>query len=150
MRSTLLLRAIVITFSILWLFYPHKIGAKSVPFVEIETPAQVVKSEEDYTKEDVKQLIIEVATQYGVEPSLALKIAYAESGYNCKAQNKTSSAGGLFQFINSTWLSTQKRMGRPQTLENKYNCRANAESALFLLSKGELSHWNASKNAWQR
>ncbi len=149
MKSTLLLRAIAIILSIIWLCYPHKIGAKSVSVVETESPAQVQVKEPE-TKEDVKQLIIEVATQYGVDTNLALKIAYAESGYNCKAQNRTSSAGGLYQFINSTFLSTQKRMGRPQTLENKYNCRANAEAAMFLLSKGELSHWKASQGSWQK
>jgi soluble lytic murein transglycosylase-like protein len=90
------------------------------------------------------------ADYYGVDKHLAVRIAFAESGLNCKVQNKDSSAGGLFQFINSTFLSTQKRLGKPQDISKKYDCNENAELGIYLLSKGELHHWNASRSAWDR
>jgi soluble lytic murein transglycosylase-like protein len=87
---------------------------------------------------------------YGVDKDLAIRIALAESGLNCKVKNKNSSAGGLFQFINSTFLNTQKRLGKPQDISRKYDCNENAELGIYLLSKGELQHWNASRSVWDR
>ena len=96
------------------------------------------------------RIIHKWADYYGVDKDLAVRIAFAESGLNCKVQNKNSSAGGLFQFINSTFLNTQKRLGKPQDISRKYDCDENAELGIYLLSKGELQHWNASRVVWDR
>jgi hypothetical protein len=96
------------------------------------------------------EIIHKWADHYGVDRDLALRIARAESGLNCTVQNKNSSAGGLFQFINSTFLSTQKRLGKDQDISKKYDCNENAQLAIYLLSKGELRHWNASRSAWDQ
>lgn len=79
---------------------------------------------------------------------LAERIIQAESGWNCKAQNPYSSAGGLFQFTDGTWLSTQKRLGITPDLATKYDCHTNMMLGIFLLSQGEYHHWNASKTKW--
>ena len=42
----------------------------------------------------------------GVDFSYLLKTAARESAFNKSAKAKTSSAAGLFQFIESTWLKT--------------------------------------------
>lgn len=39
----------------------------------------------------------------GVNEEIALRIAKCESGYNDKATNKTSTAKGVYQFIDGTW-----------------------------------------------
>ena len=96
------------------------------------------------------EIIHKWADHYGVDKDLAVRIARAESGLNCKVQNKNSSAGGLFQFINSTFLSTQKRLGKPQDISRKYDCDENAQLGIYLLSKGELQHWKASQSVWDR
>ena len=62
------------------------------------------------------------ARYYGVDKDLAVRIAHAESSLDCEVQNKNSSAGGLFQFTNSTCLSTQKRLGKPQDVSKKFDC----------------------------
>jgi soluble lytic murein transglycosylase-like protein len=94
------------------------------------------------------EIIHKWADHYGVDKDLAVRIARAESGLDCKVQNKNSSAGGLFQFINSTFLSTQKRLGKPQDISRKYDCDENAQLGIYLLSKGELRHWEASRSVW--
>ena len=88
------------------------------------------------------------AHYYRVDKKLAVRIAHAESGLNCKVQNKNSSAGGLFQFTNSTFLNTQKKLGKPQDVSKKFDCDENAELGIYLLSKGEFHHWDASRTAW--
>jgi hypothetical protein len=47
----------------------------------------------------------------GVDFSFLLGAARRESGYNPNAKAQTSSAAGLFQFVDQTWLSTLKRHG---------------------------------------
>ena len=47
----------------------------------------------------------------GVDFSFLLGTAKRESGYNPAAKAPTSSAAGLFQFVDQTWLATLKRHG---------------------------------------
>lgn len=50
----------------------------------------------------VAEVIAAKARQYGQDPAYMLRQAQIESGGNPNAQNPRSSAGGLFQFIDST------------------------------------------------
>lgn len=60
----------------------------------------------------VVQAAIERASQAtGVDFAFLMKTANRESGFNPAAQAKTSSAAGLFQFVEQTWLSTLKQHG---------------------------------------
>ncbi len=63
----------------------------------------------------------------GVDFTFLLGTAKRESGYNPQARAPTSSAAGLFQFVDQTWLSTLKRHGA------KYGYARYAE----LISQGE-------------
>ncbi len=47
----------------------------------------------------------------GVDFSFLLGTAKRESGYNPSAHARTSSAAGLFQFVDQTWLGTLKKHG---------------------------------------
>jgi hypothetical protein len=60
----------------------------------------------------VVEAAIERASQAtGVDFSFLLGTARRESGYNPGAKAHTSSAAGLFQFVDQTWLATLKRHG---------------------------------------
>lgn len=52
---------------------------------------------------NVRDIIVQSANQYGIPVDYALSTAQRESGFNPRAQNPKSSAGGIFQFIDSTW-----------------------------------------------
>lgn len=81
---------------------------------------------------DVRSIITDAATRYGVDPETALRIGQIESGLNPHAQNKTSSAGGLFQFINSTWA----KYGNGAS---KYDAYANTD-AFMRLTRDNISY----------
>lgn len=51
------------------------------------------------------------AQRTGADFSLLMEKAAAESGFNAAAKSATSSATGLFQFIDSTWLTMVKEYG---------------------------------------
>jgi hypothetical protein len=55
--------------------------------------------------------IDEGARLSGVSPHYLLAVARAESGLSIYARARTSSAAGLFQFVDQTWLTTLRRYG---------------------------------------
>lgn len=73
--------------------------------------------------------VVKAAKHLKVDHRTMLTTAKLESGFHSKARNRKSSAGGLFQFTNSTWKAMLKKHGRqygygPRT--SKFNPRANA------------------------
>jgi protein-disulfide isomerase-like protein with CxxC motif len=74
----------------------------------------------------VEAAIQRAAKATGVDFAFLMKTAGRESGMNPQARATTSSAAGLFQFVEQTWLSTLKQHG------SKYGYARYAE----LISKG--------------
>jgi len=74
----------------------------------------------------VEAAIQRASNATGVDFTFLLKTAGRESGMNPKAKAQTSSAAGLFQFVEQTWLATLKQHGA------KYGYARYAE----LISKG--------------
>ena len=59
----------------------------------------------------VESAIQRASSATGVDFSFLMGTAKRESGYNPAARARTSSASGLFQFVDQTWLSTLKKHG---------------------------------------
>lgn len=59
----------------------------------------------------VEQAIERASQATGVDFGFLMKTAGRESSFNPRAQASTSSAAGLFQFVEQTWLSTLKQHG---------------------------------------
>lgn len=95
-----------------------------------------------------KEAIAKWAKYYKVNQTIAFKIARAESKLNCRVRNTESSAAGLFQFVDETFINTQRLIGHKPNLRMKLDCSENAQLACFLLSRGEFNHWDASREAW--
>jgi len=74
----------------------------------------------------VEAAIQRASNATGVDFSFLMGTAARESGYNPRAKASTSSAAGLFQFVEQTWLSTLKQHG------SKYGYARYAE----LITKG--------------
>ncbi|MFU7529371.1 transglycosylase SLT domain-containing protein [Qipengyuania sp. ASV99] len=63
------------------------------------------------TPGDVEQAIASAAQQTGVDFGFLIAQAQVESAMNPDARARTSSATGLYQFVDSTWLGTMQRHG---------------------------------------
>lgn len=59
----------------------------------------------------VESAVRTAATATGVDFDFLMRTARRESGYNPLAHAPTSSAAGLFQFVEQTWLGVMKRHG---------------------------------------
>jgi hypothetical protein len=65
----------------------------------------------------VTHAIKKASTKTGVDFSYLMEKAAAESSFNPKAEATTSSASGLYQFIESTWLNMVKKYGHKHGME---------------------------------
>lgn len=61
--------------------------------------------------QNVREALQRAAASTGVDFSMLAETARRESGYNATAKAGTSSATGLFQFIESTWLDMVRKYG---------------------------------------
>lgn len=93
-------------------------------------------------QEVVEMIIQEAERQNYQDPLLALSIAKAESGFDPKAKNKTSSATGVFQIINSTFKKNCE--GSVWTAQDNVRC------GILLLKRDGHSHWDESVKYWLR
>lgn len=59
----------------------------------------------------IAAVISDTAGRYGVSPSYLTALAARESAFDPAARAETSSATGLYQFIDETWLNTLRRHG---------------------------------------
>ncbi|MDN3719678.1 transglycosylase SLT domain-containing protein [Roseibium salinum] len=64
-----------------------------------------------------------------------VKTAARESAFNPTAKARTSSATGLFQFIESTWLETMKEAGPRHGLEKNTPTRSSGPKKRQILRK---------------
>lgn len=60
---------------------------------------------------DILKVIGEAADRFKVSPALLASIAKRESSFDPNAKNPSSSASGLFQFLNGTWKDMMSRYG---------------------------------------
>jgi len=67
----------------------------------------------------VRDAIANAASATGTDFDFLMKTAQRESSFNPRAKASTSSASGLFQFIDSTWLNMVKRYGARHGLSNE-------------------------------
>lgn len=80
-------------------------------------------------KKEVVGVIKEAANKVGVNPDIMTSMAAVESGLNPQAKAPTSSAKGLFQFINTTWQQQVRTDGRKYGIDQQtspYNATANS------------------------
>jgi hypothetical protein len=80
---------------------------------------------------EIRKIVSEAATRNGVDPEALLRIAMLESSFNPKAKNPNSSAGGLFQFIDST--------AKQYNLADRFDPVQSAEAAARL-AKDNAAH----------
>lgn len=86
---------------------------------------------ESKRSEDVRAAIAEASRVTGVSEAILSAFAYKESTFNPLAKAPTSSARGLFQFINKTWDSMISRYGARYGLDSTANRFVARDSAIM-------------------
>lgn len=89
----------------------------------------------------ITDVITAAAKKVGVDQGLMMAMARQESGFRPNADAKTSSAKGLYQFINSTWADMVARYADqyPELNAGPYDPQASATAgALFIKENAEV------------
>ena len=100
-----------------------------------------VVQNESYTPKMIDGLIRHYSSELGADLTLALNIAWCESHMDYDAKNPTSSAKGIYQFVDSTF--------------NKYcegdplNPKDNIKCGVKLQAQKLYGHWSESVNCWK-
>lgn len=103
-------------------------------------PAELALVEHEHTHEHQHE---------GIESAslMARKVAWCESGWDLTAQNPTSSASGLFQFIDGTWESVTD-LPAPAS-DYPYSVQLRAFETLWADGAG-AHHWAPSQHCWEQ
>lgn len=125
------------------LLFPSPVQAETLEQPQVQYIMTSKASIEDY--------ITARAMANGYRPDLAVAIAKAESGLSVNAKNASSTASGLFQFINGTFMGfCVRKYGLANSLEQKNDPFVQIECATKMLAEGGESHWSESEGVWER
>ena len=125
---------------------PHNSDVIAVP---ISTPVTATSLDNAMLKLNV-DLTIEskiriLAILNNVDEMVALNIACAESMFSATATNTSSTAGGVYQFIDGTWKHYGLKYWGTLKGRDKLNENDNIDLAMLVLSNVGTKDWNASK-----
>ena len=103
----------------------------------------------------VMEAIAQASQKTGVDFSYLVQQAKAESNLNPSARAKTSSATGLYQFIDGTWLDMVERHGEAYGLKTKgkskaelLNMRKDPKAASFMAAAFASDNEKFLNNHW--
>ncbi|BDV34176.1 transglycosylase SLT domain-containing protein [Methylocystis iwaonis] len=78
----------------------------------------------------IVERVVKAANQTEMDPALLMAIADKESAFSTTAKARTSSASGLFQFVEKTWLQAVKNFGHLYGREEEANAIADGADAI--------------------
>ena len=126
------------------------VQAQTTPTVINDLPTQenTNPTKKTLTQGEIRAVVSLYARKNDVKEVLALAIVKCESGFNPNAKNPSSTAKGLFQFLNSTRIETSRRMGTPTF--SPFDVEKQAAAGAWLLRTDGVRHWEASRTCWQK
>ncbi|MFY9656947.1 MAG: transglycosylase SLT domain-containing protein [Methylocystis sp.] len=86
----------------------------------------------------IVERVVKAAAATGSDPALLLSIADKESSFILKAKASTSSASGLFQFIDSTWMTAMKSFGWRHLQQEAQGSPAEGVKPVASISRSEI------------
>lgn len=125
------------------LAYVH---SQYVPEVVQNYPQQGLESPITGSQQ-VESIIRLYASKSNVGGDLMVSIAKCESGLKIDIKNPKSSASGIFQWLDSSWLRYSKIYG---IIGDKNNPANQAELTAKVISNGGIGNWSESKICWGR
>lgn len=119
--------------------------APEITLHTIVTPEPQLLSTVNY-EGSIPDLIREKAVLYNVNPDHALAIAKCESEFVPTAKNPTSTASGVFQFLESSWQYYGARYWGSLEGKDVFNAEDNIELAMYVMSVNGYIDWQPSQS----
>lgn len=117
---------------------PMLLEPQVMTFQNVST-IQRVEAKEVENVETVEETIRRVAGNFP-EVETLVKVAFCESSFDRLAENKTSSAKGVFQILDMHGLTALER----------FDVEKSTQWAVDTIEKQGFKPWNASRNCWSK
>lgn len=94
--------------------------------------------------------ILAHATPENISFKEVVAIMRCESNFQPLARAKNSSAGGLWQFTDATFLDGIKWRKLNWKLSDKFDVFKSTDMAMWFIGREGTKRWNASKKCWSK
>jgi len=116
---------------------PHDLLAPEEPAIELGDPNDVLAFGPMRVKRHLVEVVMKAAHAVETDPVLLMAIADKESSFLSAVQARTSSATGLFQFIERTWLQVVREFGAKHGLAKEAEAITWADDQLVVTDAAE-------------
>lgn len=116
---------------------PHDFLAPDAPLAEAGDPNDVLAFGPMRVRRRLVETVIKAAQTAEADPILLMAIADKESSFLSEVQARTSSATGLFQFIEKTWLRVVRDFGAKHGLAKEAEAIQRIEDELVVADAAE-------------
>lgn len=124
------------------------------------SPEQIfwwANADREASREVIEHVVRDAAHEMGVDPELMVRVQRCENNSGDPTlKNRSSSARGIFQFLDTTWERARFRLyergidSAPYEVWDVSNPVAASRVAANMVAEGGLSAWNASRHCWSR
>ncbi len=91
--------------------------------------------------ETIEDYVRQYGSEYNVDSNLLKRIAHCESGFNAQAISPNGLYAGLFQFVDTTWISNRKAMGLDPNPDLRFNAEEAVKTAAFKIARDGTGAW---------
>lgn len=120
-----------------YITYGMEMAENNVSLNHVEAKEKEYGYNERVPVEVIKAEIIKQAKLYGNDIQFMLDLAECESTFNNLADNPTSTAKGVYQFVALTWEATESNKNKI----SEFDYKANIKEANIKIANEEYSHW---------
>lgn len=138
-----LLTSAAITAALLTSTIPASAGQHHTKPVRTFARFQYEDGHKGWSQKEAKMTIKAAVARWPVSLNMAMYVANRESGFYYKANNPTSTAAGIYQFVKGTWESAHRMFTKLNkwTSDHVYNARANILVAIKFVHTHSWSPW---------
>ena len=90
---------------------------------------------------DLDAVFASAAQTYGVDKNLLTKIAKCESNFHSTSVNPDGPYLGMFQYLESTWISTRKQMGADPNPSLVFDAEEAIKTSAWKIAHNGLNSW---------
>jgi hypothetical protein len=112
------------------LTWSHRLGKDSDRGDDVADAPGVMRFGSVKVRQSIVERVVQAANKTEMDPALLMAIADKESNFSTTAKARTSSASGLFQFVEKTWFKAVRDFGHLYGRKDEANAIADASSAI--------------------
>lgn len=120
---------------------PVKTAPKKVSQIQISVPKTIPPVSTPVPPTDLEAIFTDASQKYAVSKDKLMKIAKCESNFHTNSVNPGGPYLGMYQYLESTWVSTRKAMGADPNPVLVYDPKEAINTSAWKIAHGGLDAW---------